>query len=77
VGLMERAEMGGEGVSTWGWCEWVYRVSGGWEGVRRGWYVKSPHILAGSFRVNKNGRRGSPGAKMESVVRVRRQEPKA
>ena len=40
---------------------------------RRGrWDVELPHILADSFRANENG---SPGAKMESVVGVRRQEP--
>jgi hypothetical protein len=27
----------------------------------RGWYVESPHILAGSFRANKNGCRVSRG----------------
>ncbi len=36
--------------------------------------VESPHILAGSFRANKNRCRVSRG-KMESVVGVRRQEP--
>jgi hypothetical protein len=40
-----------------------------------GWNVESPHILAGSFRANKNGCRVSWG-KMDSVVGVRRQEPK-
>ncbi len=40
---------------------------------RWGWDVESPHILADSFRANKNV--GSPGAKMESVVGVGRQEP--
>ncbi len=42
---------------------------------RWGWDVESPHILADSFRANKNLCRVSSGAKMESVVGVRRQEP--
>ena len=41
---------------------------------RWGWDVESPHILADSFRANKTGV-GSPGAKMESVVGVSRQDP--
>ncbi len=45
--------------------------------VRRGgWDVESPHILAGSFRANKNECKVSRGKnRQHSVVGVRRQEP--
>ncbi len=42
----------------------------------RRWYVESPHILTSLFRANENGI-GSPGAKIDSEVGVRRQEPEA
>jgi hypothetical protein len=57
-------------MSGVGWGRWG--LSWG-----RRWYVEAPHIFAGSFRANKNTVVGSPGAKMESVVGVRRQEPEA
>ena len=49
---------------------WGIRGVVGWWG----WDVESPHVLADSFRANRTGV-GSPGAKMESLVGVRRQEP--
>jgi hypothetical protein len=58
VGLMERAVMGGEQDG---------------EG-RYGWDVESPHILADSFRANKNGCRVSQ-RKDGKCGGVRTQEP--
>ena len=52
VGLMEWASMGGEQVGK------MCGVSGGWWGGG-GWDVESPHVLADSFRANKNGCRVS------------------
>jgi hypothetical protein len=75
VGLMERAEMSGEGVGTWGWWERVYRVSGGWGGGGGGMWSRYTFSLA-RLEPTRTGVR-SPGAKMESVVGVRRQEPEA
>ena len=61
VGLMERAIMGGEQVGK------MCGISGGWWR----WDVESPHVLADSFRANKNGCRVSRRKDGE----VRRQEP--
>ncbi len=54
VGLMERAVIGGERVGEM--CGVSGGVVGSW-----GWDVESSHILADSFRANKNGCRVSRG----------------
>ncbi len=63
--MMERAIMGGEQVGK------MCGVSGGWWG----WDVESPHVLADSFRANKNGCRVSRRKDGECGLGVRRQEP--
>jgi hypothetical protein len=66
VGLMERAVMGGEQVGK------MCGVSGGWWGGGGGMWSRHTFSLA-RLEPTRTGV-GSPGAKMESVVGVRRQE---
>ena len=67
VGLMERAIMGGEQVGK------MCGVSGGCWGGGGGMWSRHTFSLT-RLEPTRTGV-GSPGAKMESVVGVRRQEP--
>ncbi len=67
LGLMERAVIGGEQVGN------VCEVSGGWWGG--GGRMWSRHTFLTRLEPTRTGV-GSPAAKTESVVGVRRQEPK-
>ena len=65
--MMDRASMGGEQVGK------MSGVSGGWWGGGGGMWSRHTFSLT-RFEPTRTGV-GSPGAKMESVVGVRRQEP--
>ena len=67
VGLIERAVMGGGQVGT------MCGVSGGWWGGGGGMWSRHTFSLT-RLEPTRTGV-GSPGAKMESVVGVRRQDP--
>ncbi len=67
VGLIERAVMGGEQVGK------MCGVSGGWWGGGGGMWSRHTFSLTRLEPIRTGV--GSPGAKMESVVGVRRQEP--
>ncbi len=67
VGLMEMAVMGGEQVGKM--CE----VSGGWWAGGGGMW--SRHTFSLTRLEPKRTGVGSPGAKMESVMGVRRHDP--
>jgi hypothetical protein len=67
VGLVERAVMGGELVGK------MCGVSGGWWGGGGGMWSRHTFSLT-RLEPTRTGV-GSPDAKMESVVGVRRQEP--
>ena len=67
VGLMDRASMGGEQLGKM--CE----VSGGWWDGGGGMWSRHTFSLT-RLEPTRTGV-GSPGAKMESVVGVRRQQP--
>jgi hypothetical protein len=67
VGLMERAVIGGERVMEM--CE----VSGGWWGGGGGMWSRLTFSLT-RLEPTRTGV-GSPGAKMDSVVGLSRQEP--
>ena len=67
VGLMERAITGGEQVGI------MCGVSGGWWGGGGGMWSRHTFSLT-HLEPTRTGV-GSPGAKMDSVVGVRRQEP--
>ncbi len=67
VGLIERAVMGGGQVGK------MCGVSGGWGGGGGGMW--SRHTFSLTRLEPTRTSVGSPGAKMESVVGVRRQEP--
>ena len=67
VGLIERAVMGGGQVGT------MCGVSGGWWGGKGGMWSRHTFSLT-RLEPTRTGV-GSPGAKMESVVGVRRQDP--
>jgi hypothetical protein len=66
VGLMERAVIGHEGVGI------MCGVSGGWRGGGGMW---SHHTFSLARLEPTRTGVGSPGAKMDSVVGVRRHEP--
>ncbi len=68
----------GEDRDRWGRGEYMGRVGTSVRGIggltgRREWYVESPHILIGSLERTRTGF-GSPGAKIDSDVGVKRQE---
>ncbi len=67
VGLMERTVMGGEQVGKM--CE----VSGGWWRGGGGMWSRHTFSLTRLDPTRTGG--GSPGAKMESVMGVMRQDP--